>query len=72
LPLARRQITVALEAVLDCLGDIRLAPNCEPHFHSGFGRGLDALAVTFVHDNRGRQLLWTQGNASDISTPPDR
>jgi cytochrome P450 len=46
--LARLQILVALEEVLDHLHDIRLAPGCRLHFHSGFSRGLDTLPVTFT------------------------
>jgi cytochrome P450 len=46
--LARRQILVALEEVLDRLDDIRLLPQHELHFHSGFSRGLNALPVTFT------------------------
>jgi cytochrome P450 len=46
--LARRQITVAFEEVFAGLGEIRLAPSRELHFHSGFSRGLDALDVTFA------------------------
>jgi cytochrome P450 len=46
--LARLQILVALEEVLDHLHDIRLLPGCALHFHSGFSRGLDRLALTFT------------------------
>jgi cytochrome P450 len=46
--LARVQILVALEEVLDHLHDIRLVPGRALHFHSGFSRGLDRLAVTFT------------------------
>jgi cytochrome P450 len=46
--LARLQILVALEEVLDHLHDIRLVPGCALHFHSGFSRGLDRLPVTFT------------------------
>jgi cytochrome P450 len=46
--LARRQILVALEEVLDHLDDIRLLPERELHFHSGFSRGLNSLTVTFT------------------------
>ena len=47
--LARRQILIAMEEVLDHLDDIRLVPRGDLQFHSGFSRGLEALAVTFRH-----------------------
>jgi cytochrome P450 len=46
--LARRQILVALEELLDHLDDICLVPDRELHFHSGFSRGLNSLPVTFT------------------------
>lgn len=46
--LARRQIAVALEEALDRLGAIRLVPDRNLRFHSGFSRGLNALDVTFT------------------------
>lgn len=46
--LARRQIVVALNEVLDHLQDISLVPGQQLHFHSGFSRGLDALEIAYT------------------------
>jgi cytochrome P450 len=46
--LARLQITIALDEVLDHLGDIRVVPGQELHFHSGFSGGGEALTVTIT------------------------
>jgi cytochrome P450 len=45
--LARRQIVVAIEELLGHLGAIRLMPDRDLEFHSGFSRGLNALHVSF-------------------------
>lgn len=47
--LARLQILVAVEEVLDKLQSIRIAPNNEFHFHSGFSRGLTSLKISFEY-----------------------
>jgi cytochrome P450 len=47
--LARKQIIVALEEVLDHLDDIRLVEDCQLRFRPGFTRGLNTLPVTFTY-----------------------
>jgi cytochrome P450 len=45
--LARLVLRLSLEAVLDRLGDLRLAPGAEPTYRVGNTRGLERLDVTF-------------------------
>jgi cytochrome P450 len=45
--LARVQILVAVDELLNSLQNICSAPNNEFHFHSGFSRGLTSLRIAF-------------------------
>jgi cytochrome P450 len=45
--LARLQILVAIEEVLNKLQNIRIAPSNEFDFHSGFSRGLTSLKISY-------------------------
>jgi cytochrome P450 len=47
--LARLQMLVAVEEILNKLQDIRIAPSNEFHFHSGFSRGLTSLKISFEY-----------------------
>ncbi len=50
--LARMNLRVALEEVLQRLDDIRLEDNAELHYHLGMVRGLLALPITFTPGRR--------------------